>query len=218
MSARAGGGSDLSPDAVELILYGNAGRTGQPRDFDLVGSEIEGFVLTTVAASYGMRAAENVYLGLTGKFSVGNGLIAGRDAGSFVDGDPVSVELDFPVLVPYPDGFEFNSGSGLGLDMGGIWDGPIVSVGVTIENVFNTFEWNLDSFSYVAGQAIFDADQRESDLEERRLDSAPAEVREDFRPSWMTTSRSVAWRSALPLRCDPTSVSTPTCRRACRTG
>ena len=27
--------ADLSTDAAELLLYGNAGRTGEPRDFDL---------------------------------------------------------------------------------------------------------------------------------------------------------------------------------------
>jgi hypothetical protein len=179
VSTRMGGSADLSADAIELMLYGNAGRTGEPQDLDLDGSYLQGFWVTTGAVAFGIRASDQLLLGVTGKYSIGNGLAVGQDAGSFLSADPISVELDFPILASYTDEFHFDNGTGFGMDLGAIWEGPI-SLGVTLENVFNTFEWRLDGFRYLPAQAVFDEDVRESDFEEQALADAPADVRADF--------------------------------------
>lgn len=179
ISSRIGGTTDLSPDAIELFLYGNAGRTGAARALDLEGSYLEGFAVTTGALSVGMRATEQLLVGITGKYTIGQGLVVGRDGGSFLSSDPIAVELDFPILVSYTDGFRFDNGSGFGVDLGAIWEGPI-TFGMTIENVFNTFAWRLEDFRYVPAQAVFDEDVRASDFGEQPLAAAPRAVRADF--------------------------------------
>src|SRR5437762_4021248 len=60
----------LSPDAVEVLLYGNAGATGTPRTMSLKGSRTEAAVTTTAAASFG----HGVDIGsgpLTQQFAIG---------------------------------------------------------------------------------------------------------------------------------------------------
>lgn len=179
-SARAAAVADLSADATELMLYGNAGRTGEPRDFDLAGSQIDGFALSTFAVSYGMTATDGLYLGATAKYVVGNALGIARNLGSFVTSDPVSVDLDFPVLYSATDPYPFDQGHGVGLDVGAIMEGEPVTFGLVIENLFNTFAWDLTGYSYIPGQAVFDADVRESDFDEVPLDSASQAVRDYF--------------------------------------
>lgn len=178
-STRMGGSADLSPDAVELMLYGNAGRTGEAQDLDLDGSYFQGFWVSTAAMSFGMRASEQLLIGVTGKYTIGNGLGVGQDAGSFLTSDPIAVGLDFPILASYTDEYQFDNGTGFGMDLGAIWEGPI-SIGVTMENVFNTFEWRLDDFRYLPAQAVFNNDVRESDFQEAPLADAPANLRADF--------------------------------------
>lgn len=200
LSTRMGGSADLSPDAAELILYGNAGRTGETRDLDLGGSYLNGFWVTTGAVAFGMRAGDQLLVGVTAKYTVGNGLAIAQDAGSFVTGDPIGVELDFPVLASYTDDFQFDNGSGFGMDLGAIWEGPI-EIGVTLENVFNTFEWKLDDFRYLPAQAVFNDDVRESDFEEQALADAPANVRADFEAlaEDFKLERRVAVGASMPL-------------------
>lgn len=179
VSNRVGGTADLSADAVELLLFGNAGRTGEPRDFNVENSFLEGYAISTAALSLGFPASDWLLLGVTGKYSVGNGLVVGRDGGSFVSADPLAVELEFPILLPYEESYRFDNGSGYGMDLGFI-AGYGVKVGVMLENVFNTFDWKLDNFSYIMGQAIFDDEVQESDFDRQPLADAPMELREDF--------------------------------------
>lgn len=180
LSAQAGGQVSLGPDAVQLLLYGNAGRTGQAEDFDLVGSTLDAFLLSTAAVGYGFRASPNLHLGVTAKYTVGSGLVVGRDAGSILQSDPLRAQIEFPVLfTDYEDEFgneregAFDHGSGVGFDVGAIWVGPSLTVGATIQNVVNTFEWDPTGFSYIPGEALFETGSGESDFEERPADGAP---------------------------------------------
>lgn len=180
LSAQVGGNVSLGPDAVELLLYGNAGRSGSAGDFTLQGSSIDAFVLSTAAVGYGFRVSPRLHLGVTGKYTVGSGLVVARDAGSLLQSDPLSAQIEFPVLfTDFEDEFgnqrdgAFNNGSGLGLDVGAIWVGPTVTVGATIQNLVNTFEWDLAGFSYTPGQVIFDGGEGESNFDELPADGAP---------------------------------------------
>jgi len=180
LSSQVGGSLSLGSDAVELLLYGNAGRTGQAEDFDLQGSTLDAYILSTAAVSYGFRATPLLHLGVTGTYSVGSGLVVGRDNGSVLRSDPLSAQIEFPVLfTDYEDEFgnerdgAFNNGSGFGLDVGAVWEGPAVTVGVTVQNLVNTFEWDLEGFSYLPGQAVFEQGSSESDFDEQPADGAP---------------------------------------------
>lgn len=178
LATLAGGDVTLNPDAVELLMFGNAGVTGSPEDFSLDGSSIDGFAVSTAAVSYGFQAGPSLSLGVTGTYSVGHGLVVGRDGGTMVRSDPASVELDFPMLIPAED-TDFDNGSGVGLDVGAIWEGPSLTVGATIQNLVQTFEWRLDGFSYVPGQAVFDQNESTSDFEEQPAANAPAAFQEE---------------------------------------
>jgi len=87
----------LSPDAVEVLLYGNAGASGTPRSMSLKGSRTEGAVMTTAAASFG----QSVDFGL-GHLAIGaTHLLILRNAGggeSFVAGWCTLVHREQPFI------------------------------------------------------------------------------------------------------------------------
>jgi hypothetical protein len=206
VSARAAAQADLSQDAVELLLYGNAGLDGVPHDFDLAGSGMDGYALTTTALSFGMTLTDGFYVGASAKYSVGNALAFGRNVGSFVTADPLEVGLDFPIMYSPTDPYHFDQGHGFGMDLGAIMEGDPITIGLMIENVFNTFGWDLQGYSYIPGQAVFDADVRESDFDETPLADAPQSVREYFRgladdlEPETRVSAGVSWPAAPTLR------------------
>lgn len=167
----------LNPDAAELLLYGNAGRDpGIPGDFQLDDSALDGFMISTFALSYGFRVSETLALGATGTYMVGNGLVVGRDAGTQLLSEPLGGEVSFPILYPTSEDYGFDNGSGMGLDLGAIWSGPGVTVGASVQNVVNTFEWKLHRFSFVPGQALFEVGGATSDFDEQPASSAPERI------------------------------------------
>lgn len=176
LSTTVGGRASLNDDAAELLMYGNAGRSGSADDFDLEGSAIDGFVLTTGAVSLGMQTSPGLYLGGTLKYTVGNALALGRDGGTMLNSSPVSVDVDFPMIVNRTEDGTINNGSGIGFDVGAIWVGEGLTLGATIENLFNTFEWSLDGLSYVPGQAVFDLTESTSDFDEQPASMAPSDL------------------------------------------
>jgi hypothetical protein len=177
LSGVAGGQLNLAPDAAELLLFGNAGRTGAAGDFDLAGSTLDAFVISTAALSYGLQVSPALYLGITGKYTMGHGLIVGRDAGSMASASPLGITVNFPVVLPREEeNHDFNQGTGVGLDLGALWEGPGFTLGATVQNVVHTFEWNLDGMSYIPGEALFDQDTTTSDFDEQPASAAPASV------------------------------------------
>jgi hypothetical protein len=95
----------LSPDAVEVLLYGNAGQSGTPRTMSLKGSRTEAAVTTTAAASFGQSIdigmgplTQHIALGATVKYIVGNALLLGEDAGSQLDANPLALNVQFPII------------------------------------------------------------------------------------------------------------------------
>lgn len=206
LSALASGSIDMPPDAAELLLFGNAGRNGTPRDFTLEHATIDGFVLSTAALSLGLEVADGLYLGVTGKYTIGNALLLGRDAGSVASASPLAVELEFPLLHPSTDDPGFDHGRGVGVDLGAIWEGAGLTLGATVQNVVHTFEWKLDRMVYRPGEALFNTDTTTSDFDERRASSAPAALLDEvaeftIRPAF---SLGAEWRpgSLLKLQAD----------------
>ena len=129
----------LNADGAELLLFGNAGRTGQPRDFELGGSRIDGFLVSTAAVGWGFRATPRLSLGVTGKFHTGHGFIVARDGGSTVSSDPVEVSLRFPTLATLEDSDGVDGGNGFGLDVGARYVHGWWTFGATVRNLVNTF-------------------------------------------------------------------------------
>lgn len=153
----------LSPDAVEVLLYGNAGQTGTPHDMNFRGSRTEAAVATTAALSFGRGVdfgigpmTQHVALGATVKYIVGNALLLGEDAGSQLDANPLALDVRFPII---QSDTSFNRvpqhGRGLGVDVGAAWQGGPFAAGVTIQNFVNTFRWDVSQMYFRPGGALF---------------------------------------------------------------
>src|SRR5690606_29300317 len=98
-------GNGSMPAAVaELLLFGNAGRTGVPADYELNDLAIDANATTTFAAAYGRKLASvpllgDFAVGVTGKYIVGHGMASMRDNGSTVTSAPLAVNLNAPMVL-----------------------------------------------------------------------------------------------------------------------
>jgi hypothetical protein len=179
---------DMAPDVAELVLFGNAGLTGEPRDQLLEGSAFDLAATTTFAASFAVPLAvrlgptpdQRLAIGATLTYTIGNVLVMGREDGGSVGTDPLAVHVRFPLVhTPFPDsaesfhGDDLSNGSGVGLDVGAAWQGGAVSAGVVIRNLISTFEWDTASLEYREGIATWDADTTYSSFEEKPIETAP---------------------------------------------
>jgi hypothetical protein len=183
VSTVARGWTDLNPDAAELLFFGNAGRTGQPRDFDLTGSGLTGYALTTVAISAGFPLArqwvpgveQGLSFGVTIKQTWGHALVVARDRGTELTSDPLELNVEFPVIYPSDDAGFLDGGSGLGVDLGLAWRRGPWDAAISVQNVLNSFEWDLGSMVWRRGQANLTADTTFSEFDEQPgSDAIPA--------------------------------------------
>jgi hypothetical protein len=147
---------------------------------------VEGCAVTTLGVSVGIPLrmgpgegrSQSLALGATLKYSLGNALLLGQDAGSSLLSDPLEIEVSFPVLHSDPDQGPLNQGSGMGLDLGAAWASGPWSAGAVVRNLFHTFQWKLASMLYRPGEALLNEDDSDSDFEERPGDQAPAALRD----------------------------------------
>lgn len=180
-SSSVRGRVDMAPDVVEILLFGNAGLTGDPRDFTLTGSGFDFSGTTTFAASTAMPVRltlgalpdQHFSLGATLKYTIGNFMLLGQENGSTFQSSPLGIVVEFPVVQTRD---VRNNGSGIGVDVGAAWQGGIFSAGAVIKNVFNTFVWDSDALEYRQGTAVWNADTAHTGFEEMPIAEAPAAV------------------------------------------
>ncbi|MBX6365848.1 MAG: conjugal transfer protein TraF [Gemmatimonadetes bacterium] len=201
--------ADVSADAAELILFGNAGADGTPRDLTLADSRIAGAWTSTAALAFGHGLsagnAGRLAFGVTAKYTLGHVLAYGKDNGSRFDADPLQATVDFPVITTDSTS-RFDNGAGFGLDLGAAWQKAHWTAGVTLRNLANSFRWKEDRLRYRSAHAFFAADSSASaDFDdERPFSAAPAALRREvldlgFEP---VLSAGVAFRSTPRLRVD----------------
>jgi hypothetical protein len=179
---------NLGPDVAELLLFGNAGLTGEPRNYDLEHSSIDLAGTTTLAGSLGLPLRvrlgplpdQHFAIGATVKYTVGHFLMMGQERGSVLSSDPVEVNVRFPMIHTDMDEDDvarsLNNGSGYGLDIGASWQGGPFSAGVAIRNIVNTFEWDRDALRYREGTALWSADTTHTQFEDQPFSAAPADL------------------------------------------
>lgn len=192
-SSSVRGRVNMAPDVVEIFLFGNAGLTGDPRDYALTGSSFDVSGTTTFAAStavplqltLGPLPDQHFSLGATLKYTVGNFLLLGQENGSTLESSPLAVAIEFPVVhTRLPDSEEdhdlfrdiLSNGSGIGVDVGAAWQGGIFSAGAVIKNLINTFGWHDEALEYRQGTAVWNADTSHTSFEERPIGDAPAAI------------------------------------------
>jgi Family of unknown function (DUF5723) len=166
---------NLSPDAIEGMLFGNKGRdTTTLHTLQLAGSRFQVAGYSTGAVSYGFPLAKliplaNFAVGATVKYTVGHFLVMGLDNGSSFGTNDIG---NFAAILPdslnrprcdslpgqtkcqnkLPSG---NVGSGVGLDLGGAWTIPGFRFGVSFQNLVNTFKWDTTKFAERSATALF---------------------------------------------------------------
>ena len=172
----------LGPDAVELALFGNAGRTGTTRDMTLAGTGADGWAATTGAVTLGIplpgAQGGDLAVGATLKYTVGHVVARARDDGSLLRTNPLGIDLVLPSIAP--DSLTSNNGTGVGLDIGVAWEGSTWAVSGAIQNVFNTFQWTLDNFAYRPGTVFSDNTSTSVDFNAVPVANAPATVRDEL--------------------------------------
>ncbi|HUP90448.1 MAG TPA: DUF5723 family protein [Longimicrobiales bacterium] len=177
--------SNLSPGAAELLFFGNAGRTGQPRSFNLAGSRIQSHAVSTVGLSYAIPfgksdAPRQSSFGITAKYTIGHALLLGQDEGSTVTADP-SLSVKFPLVSTSEDdfnGFNVNGGNGVGVDVGFATRSGKVTIAAAVKNVVNTFKWDETHLRFRPGTATFDQNNKTSQFDEQAFTTAPANLRQ----------------------------------------
>ena len=176
--------ASLGPDAVELGLFGNAGLTGTTRDMTLAGTGGDGWLATTGAFSLGLPLPGggddgSLAVGATVKYTVGHTVLALRDEASTLQSNPVVIDLTLPSVGP-DSSLTVNNGTGVGLDLGLAWENSTFAIGLSVENVFNTFQWVLDDFAYRPGTVFADETSVSSDFDPVPVAGAPASIRDEI--------------------------------------
>lgn len=168
--------ASVSPDAFELLMFGNAGLTGTARDMSLEGTEASAWGATTGALAVGIPLpgiqGGNFAMGATLKYTVGHVAGLARDADSTVQSD--SIGLSLPSIISFPENFDTNilkenEGTGVGLDLGVAWEGTKWAFSGALQNVFNTFQWDFSNAEYRVGELSLDLDSIKSNFDETPL-------------------------------------------------
>ena len=190
LSSAVSGDANLAPDAMELILYGNAGRTGTPRALRLDGARVTGAMTTTAAIAYARPIDLGIgrfSIGATAKYIVGNALVHGEDGGSYLTANASEVNIRFPLILSDTGSGSStaNHGRGVGIDLGGAWQSGPLTTGLALQNIVNTFNWDASGFFYKPINIYNGADTSYSQSGiALPLDSAPPGVRD-----WLTRQR-----------------------------
>ncbi len=183
--------ANLNADAVEALLFGNAGRTGAPKSLTLAGSSASGSAFVTGAASVAFptplkptgRPNEHFSIGVTGKY-VSGAMGRAQDNGSLVTPDNIAVS--FPAIYSPGDSLG-EAGSGVGIDVGIAWSAGANTFGATVRNVVNTFAWNTSALVSTVGTVDFNGTTGNTNFTDAPYSAAPAAIRaaveaEKFKP------------------------------------
>ena len=178
----------LPPSVVEAVLFGNAGRTGEPADVSLADVWVEGYAATTAGFALALPVpvleewVGQVAAGVTVKYTQGHAVAVGRSAGS-LSAQTLQADLDsFLIHTRVADDLEVadyvNGGSGIGLDLGLMLSLDRLFVGAAVHNLFNTFAWDESLLTYRRVTAAFEDGSFDFDHGTRAYDEAPEEARE----------------------------------------
>lgn len=173
VSGSVAGSTELAPDAFELLMFGNAGRTGAPANLSLKGSTMHMGAFTTAAASYGLGAG-GFAIGVTGKYIIGNAMAIAQDQGT--TSSATGLNVDFPAVIAWPDS-GIIAGSGMGVDAGLAWTHKRFTIGAAVQNIVNTFAWDETKLRARSAMAIFNQSIDSTDFADHPYSTAPVALR-----------------------------------------
>ena len=146
-SAIGVGDLQVSPDAAELILFGNVGEDGTGKDFDISGNG-DGSVFSNFYISYGQPFSfptlpgMEFSVGASVKYGIAHALAIVTDEGSTFTSDPLTLNADLQVLT--------SNGSDAGrmwaFDLGAAMDWSNWTFSLALQNAFVDMSWNFEDF------------------------------------------------------------------------
>lgn len=183
--------ANLSPDAAELVLFGNAERASG-EDFELGNSSVQGMVTSTAAVSFAQTlpirflapvVEQHLSVGVTLKYTVGNALVLGRNLGSVVSSTDGEIDVAFPIIQSdsVASASALDRGRGLGVDVGAAWRGGRLSLSASVRNVYNSFAWDTSGFVYRPGRVQFDGTTGDAQFDMEAYANAPTELKDAVR-------------------------------------
>jgi len=178
----------LPPSVVEAVLFGNAGRTGEPGDVSLADAWVEGYAATSAGLSLALPVPlfeehlDELAAGITVKYTLGHAVAVGRSAGN-ISAQTLQADLDsYLIHTRVAEDVEVadyvNGGSGIGLDLGLMVSLDRLAVGAAVQNLFNTFAWDESLLTYRRVTAAFEDNSLSFDHGEQPYGEAPADARE----------------------------------------
>ncbi len=156
------GSLEVSPDAMELLLFGNVGEDGQGRDFTLDGSQGQAWSLSGASISYGHPFSVSALdwlgmkfsVGATVKYGVAHGLARLADRGSFLASDPLALDVEAEVLAST----DIDAGRFWAVDVGAAMDWKSLVVGLSFTNALADIIWSKADFELTQYSLLADFD------------------------------------------------------------
>jgi len=147
VSAIGVGDLQVSPDAAELILFGNVGEDGTGKDFDIAGNG-DGSVVSNIYMSYAQPFSLSSLpgmefsVGASVKYGIAHALVIVSDEGSTFTTNPLVLDADLQVLS--------SNGSDAGrmwaFDLGAAMDWSNWTFSLALQNAFANVNWNAEDF------------------------------------------------------------------------
>ncbi|KPK60426.1 MAG: hypothetical protein AMS21_09455 [Gemmatimonas sp. SG8_38_2] len=147
LSAVGTGDLQVSPDAAELILFGNVGEDGTGKDFNITGDG-DGSVFSNLYLSYGQPFSfatlpgVEFSIGASVKYGIAHALVLVNDEGSTFTSNPLVLDADLQVLS--------SNGSDAGriwaFDLGAAMDWSNWTFSLALQNAFANVNWNVEDF------------------------------------------------------------------------
>lgn len=154
---------EVTPDAVELLLFGNVGEDGNGKDFTLEGSDALGWVASSVFLSYAhpFTIPSLDYLGVefsagvTARYILGHSLGDLRDRASRITTNPLRVNFDAELL----RSTDPLSGQGWAIDLGAAAQRGALTGSIAVQNLLRNLSWDVETFelTLLSSQADFDS-------------------------------------------------------------
>jgi hypothetical protein len=143
----------LPPELAELLLFGNAGRTGEPHDMTITGGAARSWGAGVISVGLGHTLplritgspGESFSVGVTAKYVASPGLATMVAPNGRITAEPIASDITVPFLVFDETKHGGLGASGYGLDVGAAWSAGPLALGVTLHDAVNTFRYRLSS-------------------------------------------------------------------------
>ncbi|KPK81899.1 MAG: hypothetical protein AMS25_04535 [Gemmatimonas sp. SM23_52] len=163
VGAVGAGNLEVSPDALELLLFGNVGEDGTGGDFSLERSHAQAWAMSTAFASYAQPfnipaldwLNTQFAVGATVRYGVAHGFVQLNDRGSLLTSDPLVLDAEADVM----NSTDADAGRVWSVDLGAAMDyDSLLTLGVSLQNAFANISWNEEEFELTSYSITADFD------------------------------------------------------------